>query len=433
MAILTKPKADGAHWYSGNGEPVHTRPSSAGGTRFTTLKDARELGLFPSVTSILNVLAKPGLEKWKIQQVLLAMKRNPQKKEEAEEPYFNRVINDAFDQVDKASHAGTGLHGAVMAALQGRGIDPQYKPYIEPIFAFFERAKIEPRTTEQTVVNWDEGFAGTMDFGGIRDGVCPVVLDWKTRRTKPGQPITAYEGQPMQIAAYAATYWKNEFPLVIGGNIYISSTEPGRIEFIPYDGPRLKAEYDTFLACCRIWRHLNGYDPRTAGSAVDKGAVELLQDRWRNVVISSPVEGAPSLVEIAEAAKTTQAPKVAPPVIKKDEPKPEAIPANAPVSPVKPSPPAKKEKKAPPPHPKATAEDPVSQAKFPKKGEKVEKGDPNKPALPTIPFGKFRGTEVHNVPREELEKMQKFCKPQLAANPEVAFAIKRFLEASAPR
>jgi hypothetical protein len=53
------------------------------GERPTTIRDAKRLGLYPSVTSILGVLAKPGLEKWKLDQVALACLRTPKQAEES--------------------------------------------------------------------------------------------------------------------------------------------------------------------------------------------------------------------------------------------------------------------------------------------------------------------------------------------------------------
>lgn len=305
MAILVKPRAEGAHWYSAQGEPVHTRPNVDGaGEHPTTLTDARKLILFPSVTNVLKVLAKHGLEKWKITQVLLAMDRlGPRKPEEPKQEYFTRVTNDAFEQVDRAQAGGGGLHQAILAALQGRGVREEFKPYIDKIFEFLERMKIVPQATEQTIVNHEHGFAGTLDLAAIQqvDGI-PCILDWKTRRTKPGQPVVSYEVQPMQIAAYAATYWKTRWPLVSGGNIYISSTEPGRIEMIPYNNVRLVREWEVFKACCLIWRHLEQYDPRTAGSAAEMQATAAQEDKQEVIVISEPGPEFQSVTALAPSA-----------------------------------------------------------------------------------------------------------------------------------
>ena len=55
---------DSTHWYRRDGEPLHSVPSVKGDPRPTTLRDARKLGLLPSVTNVLGVIAKPELTAW---------------------------------------------------------------------------------------------------------------------------------------------------------------------------------------------------------------------------------------------------------------------------------------------------------------------------------------------------------------------------------
>jgi hypothetical protein len=47
---------ENAHWYRRDGEPLHSVPSAKGEPRPTTLRDARKLGLLPSVTNVLGVI-----------------------------------------------------------------------------------------------------------------------------------------------------------------------------------------------------------------------------------------------------------------------------------------------------------------------------------------------------------------------------------------
>jgi len=73
VAILTqKPKrGGGGHWYTATGEARHTMPKADGsGDRNTTLRDAKKHRLIPSVTTLLGMFAKPGLDRWKQDQLL---------------------------------------------------------------------------------------------------------------------------------------------------------------------------------------------------------------------------------------------------------------------------------------------------------------------------------------------------------------------------
>ena len=62
--------SESGHWYAQDGEPMYTIIGANGKERNTTLRDAKSLGLVPSVTTILGMIAKPSLENWKINQAL---------------------------------------------------------------------------------------------------------------------------------------------------------------------------------------------------------------------------------------------------------------------------------------------------------------------------------------------------------------------------
>ena len=60
----SKFKSESGHWYTQEeGEPMYTIIGANGKERNTTLRDAKNLGLVPSVTTILGMIAKPSLEK----------------------------------------------------------------------------------------------------------------------------------------------------------------------------------------------------------------------------------------------------------------------------------------------------------------------------------------------------------------------------------
>ena len=48
------------HWYTQEGEPMYTIIGANGRERNTTLRDAKTLGLVPSVTTIIGMIAKLG-------------------------------------------------------------------------------------------------------------------------------------------------------------------------------------------------------------------------------------------------------------------------------------------------------------------------------------------------------------------------------------
>ena len=64
--------SESGHWYDQNGDPAYTLIGANGKERNTTLRDAKTYGLVPSVTTIIGMIAKPGLENWKITQAIKA-------------------------------------------------------------------------------------------------------------------------------------------------------------------------------------------------------------------------------------------------------------------------------------------------------------------------------------------------------------------------
>ena len=131
MAILTdtKQKSQGSHWYTLEGEACHQVPKAKGGElRNATVADARKMGLFPSVTNILSVIAKPGLDKWKLQQVAKAAYQAPPDGKESVEYFTDRIIEAAFDQVVDAADFGSRIHDALEKVFEGEPVEEEILP-----------------------------------------------------------------------------------------------------------------------------------------------------------------------------------------------------------------------------------------------------------------------------------------------------------------
>src|SRR5262252_4924511 len=101
---------ESAHWYRRDGEPLHSVLSSKGELRPTTLRDARKLGLLPSVTNVLGVIHKPELVEWKVTQAVLAALTLPRGQGEELGVFAKRVVEDAQSQVRGAAEFGKAFH-----------------------------------------------------------------------------------------------------------------------------------------------------------------------------------------------------------------------------------------------------------------------------------------------------------------------------------
>jgi hypothetical protein len=265
MAILVENKnMGGGHWYQPDGTPLHQVPKADGkGMRDTTLADAKKLGLLPSVTGITDIVAKPALMNWKATQVAAAAFENPPTSEESAEYFIERVINASHHQVAGAADLGSKVHDALEKLLtEGPdAIAEDMWAYVAPVVAWKKEAKITYDQIENVLVNLEIGYAGRCDVLGHDAAGAPVIIDYKTRKTKPKQVCKPYDTQGMQLAAYAvAHYGLDRLPEVKAWNVYISTTEVGRVE--GYQHESLLPHWEAFKAAAILWSHIKGYDPR---------------------------------------------------------------------------------------------------------------------------------------------------------------------------
>lgn len=261
--------ASGGHWYHPDGRPCHEVANAKGtGFRNTTVADARKLGLLPSATGVTGVLDKPFLSNWSKEQVgKMAFTHPPVDGEEADS-YAKRLIKLAYKQVSDSADFGTAFHETAEDVLNGKPCPEDWKVYIDPILEWKEADGLEFIEREIVVVNLKQGYAGTMDVGAKTKTGAPLVVDWKTRKTYPTIPddkVQPYDGQLMQIGAYAGAYWGEDRVMneeVFGANAYISSTEPGRFIVKKYTAKQVKDAYVAFTYACGVWRYQKNYDPR---------------------------------------------------------------------------------------------------------------------------------------------------------------------------
>ena len=116
------------------------------------------------------------------------------------------------------------------------------------------------------VVNPAYGYGGTVDVIGKRAGDINVIVDFKSKKTKEGVEVENQETNPLQIAAYMAAVLKNDWntiqewnQMIEGYNIYVSTTEIGRVEHIKYNNDELFTAWGAFKHCISLWEWRNGY------------------------------------------------------------------------------------------------------------------------------------------------------------------------------
>jgi len=265
MAVLPRQTSSGGHWYYPDATPCHQVAKRDGEMRNTNLRDARKLGLLPSVTGILGIIGKESLVSWRIKQALYSSLGLPKTDDETPDYWAKRCIAMSDKAKEDAAVSGSRIHDALEKALTNMPYPDELKVFVEPVAQGFKEKEIEITALEKTMTSVEYGYAGTCDMmfeWKSGKGIC----DHKTRNTTEGKPFAKYETEPMQLASYyVMAYGEDSIDTAMLVNCLISRTEPGRFEFVRVENPR--AAWEAFKACLTLWKYLKKYDPCEVANA----------------------------------------------------------------------------------------------------------------------------------------------------------------------
>lgn len=287
------------HWYTIEGKPCHTVVGKNGKERDTTLADARKLKLFPSATTILSQWANPDLERAS-KRMLLEQAYITKIDGRDQKEWAKAITETTFKPWNDKAELGTKIHAAIEAHLNGDTLFPE-EELVTPdgikvksgVFVRNVMRKLEElqfskwriKAIEKTVVDNLRGYAGTVDLAYQRDledgRIACGVIDFKTTTTRKDEPVLLKKTHLPQIAAY----WRAFFmvkdseeggitdPRMIVGegiNVYISTTEVGRVDIREYKGTDLLKGLVAFDACTDLWQIDNDYYPQTEHTAAKR-------------------------------------------------------------------------------------------------------------------------------------------------------------------
>lgn len=246
-----------AHWYTVAGVAQHTVIGANGEERSTTLRDARKMNLLPSVTSILNVISKPGLEFWKQEQAILAALTLPRLDGEDTDKFAARVVEDMEAQVEKAASFGTLIHAGI-EDINSRGSAASFPPEIErwmDSYAAWRNASLIRYLGSEEVAVGD-GYAGRYDLLAehAEHGVC--LIDFKTQNMKGGKP-NFYDAWCSQLAAYRKALGRTCHCL----SVVLDSNQPSAPVEKLWTDQELADGLEIFNCSKTIWFLQRGYAP----------------------------------------------------------------------------------------------------------------------------------------------------------------------------
>lgn len=145
---------------------------------------------YPSVTQILDVLRKAGLENW--------FKYNT--------PQFIK------EKSEKGKLIGTQIHEAIHAYIEtGKtSVETQYADEVSNALKSFmlfrkERPDICLKNAEMPLTSEQHKYNGTLDCEALK-AETPVIVDWKTGEAKDKEKPTIYDEYKYQVAAYVKLF-----------------------------------------------------------------------------------------------------------------------------------------------------------------------------------------------------------------------------------
>jgi hypothetical protein len=243
---------ESTHWYDQEGLPAYTVIGKNGKERPTTLRDARQMDLVPSVTTIIRVAAAPGLENWKIDQALLSALTLPKNEEESLDNFMRRAKRDAKEQAIQAAAKGTQIHANIEAGFESGVETDSYLAVRDTLNELFPSN------------NWvaEDSFCSPLGYGGKIDLYSEqgVFVDFKTKENIEGKDPSklVYDEHGMQLSAYAQGMEVNSPERV---SVFIDRNNPKIVLAHVWDRDTHNKHLEMFRSLLNYWMLSKNYFP----------------------------------------------------------------------------------------------------------------------------------------------------------------------------
>jgi len=244
--------SEAGHWYDKDGLPTYTIVGANGKERNTTLRDARQWGYVPSVTTVIGMAAKPALENWKVNQALNSAITLEQDPGESIEDFTNRCKQDSKKIGRDAAERGTIIHAMIEQGFMGGKETKAYrviKDYLDENFP-----------GEEWIA--EDSFCSTSGYGGKIDlySKSGIFVDFKTKdglKDKQASKLV-YDDHGMQLSAYAEGCNFKEPERV---SIFVDREDPELIAVHRWDKETHVRHMSMFNSLLSYWKLVKKYDP----------------------------------------------------------------------------------------------------------------------------------------------------------------------------
>jgi hypothetical protein len=226
-----------SHWYyKENRLPCIEVPKVKGGFRKPTKRDIEKYALVPSVTTILDVERKYGLEVWKESQLLEAAFK-VDKSGLSLPDWSEKVKNVASTESELASDTGSEIHKAFEDYLSGKKWDEKYTDWVFCVQDWIGSKHISTMFSEQYIPT-NLGYGGRYDL--VFDD---TIVDFKTQNLK--DKFKFYRTWGRQLVAYGRAIGNIKHHI----SFVIDSKKSDKIPYEVKEWDDLDNLWNEFLAC----------------------------------------------------------------------------------------------------------------------------------------------------------------------------------------
>lgn len=239
------------HYYDADGKPRHTIIGVNGKERSTDVRDARRLGLVPSVSTIKDVGLSQFLVNWMMNMMLDIAIEN---KHIADIEMFRKVVYAIYkERKSKPSLVGNSVHKS-MEHLFKTGEYDENKHYTSEAYSqVFNEFPGYTWTAEHSFSHPD-GFGGCVDLHGS-NGTDYVIIDFKTKDKAELSKSMQFEDYKVQLAGYQIGLELPEHTRRFNQFISVHKDTPGKSLLVECD--KFDKYSKIFYAYLNLWKARN--------------------------------------------------------------------------------------------------------------------------------------------------------------------------------
>lgn len=223
-----------------------------------TLREARKNNLYPSVTTIMNVMSKPVIENWKISETIQTTINIPFDEEENNiYEYIQKIKQITTARSLVGAKFGTVVHEGIAILLEGgeffkKKYNENELTAIHNTFNLIKEITKKIDKVEYSFVNKILKYAGTIDLICTLKTGEVALIDYKTQKFKESnKKYNAYPEWRTQLGAYNISL--PEFNITKFYSVVINSLDDNEAILHEWKTEEIDVGLNIFLSCLDLF------------------------------------------------------------------------------------------------------------------------------------------------------------------------------------